>query len=78
MEIHCANIDVADFSIAVAEQHQLLSHYSFDEEQIGPSEQTSFSTDVSGLKFIPEKGILVVGTMGGTIHIYDTHKHKTV
>ena len=60
-----------------------LKIYDFIEQNQDPkSESAAFATDITGVHFVndlhPGKDVVIVGTMGGTTHVYDHKAQKSV
>lgn len=62
--------------LGLAKPESVLKVYDFIEQNTEPkSESSPFPTDITGVYFIndlhPGKDCVIVGTMGGTTHVYE-------
>ena len=81
--IQCASIDSNNYTVALAyaQPEPFLQVYSFeDEDKTHLAQSTVFNTAITGLLClgtIANKDLIVVGTMGGTIHLWDKKQQKS-
>jgi hypothetical protein len=77
MQVHCGCVDNVNYNVLAGfnKPDDKLQIFDFEESNGAHTTSGVFNTPISGLLHIngvSNRDIVVVGTMGGTIHLWDT------
>ena len=85
IDVACGTIDESSYQLLVGfrDPSSLLKIYDFEEKnQFSKVQSQPFPTDITGMYFVSNvlngKDVVIVGTMGGTIHVWDLRQQRSI